>query len=40
VDRIAVFDHGQLVDIGTHEQLLKTSELYKRLAELQFNQAV
>ncbi len=40
VDRIAVFDHGQLVDIGSHEELLKTSELYKRLAELQFNQAV
>ena len=40
VDRIAVFDHGQLVDIGSHEQLLKTSELYKRLAELQFNVAV
>jgi len=40
VDRIAVFDHGQLVDIGSHEELLKTSELYKRLAELQFNVAV
>jgi len=40
VDRIAVFDHGQLVDIGSHEELLKSSELYKRLAELQFNQAV
>jgi ATP-binding cassette subfamily B protein len=36
VDRIAVFDHGSLVDIGTHEQLLKSSPLYKRLAELQF----
>jgi ATP-binding cassette subfamily B protein len=36
VDRIAVFDHGRLVDIGTHEQLLKSSRLYKRLAELQF----
>jgi len=36
VDRIAVFDHGCLVDIGTHEQLLKSSKLYKRLAELQF----
>jgi ATP-binding cassette subfamily B protein len=36
VDRIAVFDHGRLVDIGTHEQLLKSSPLYKRLAELQF----
>jgi ATP-binding cassette subfamily B protein len=40
VDRIAVFDHGQLVDIGSHEELLKSSELYKRLAELQFNVAV
>jgi ATP-binding cassette subfamily B protein len=40
VDRIAVFDHGQLVDIGSHEELLKSSELYKRLARLQFNQAV
>jgi len=36
VDRIAVFAHGRLVDIGTHEQLLKSSPLYKRLAELQF----
>jgi ATP-binding cassette subfamily B protein len=36
VDRIAVFDHGCLVDIGTHEKLLQSSPLYKRLAELQF----
>jgi len=40
VDRIAVFDHGCLVDIGTHEQLLKSSPLYKRLAELQFGVTV
>jgi len=40
VDRIAVFDHGCLVDIGTHEQLLKSSPLYKRLAELQFGVSV
>jgi len=40
VDRIAVFDHGCLVDIGTHEQLLKSSQLYKRLAELQFGTSV
>ncbi len=37
VDRIALFDHGQLVDIGTHEELLKSSTLYKRLAQLQFS---
>ena len=39
VDRIAVFDQGQLVAVGTHEQLLQTSPLYQRLAELQFNPA-
>lgn len=38
VDRIAVFDHGKLVDVGSHQALLKSSPLYARLAELQFNQ--
>ncbi len=37
VNRIALFDHGQLVDIGPHEELLKSSALYKRLAELEFS---
>jgi ATP-binding cassette subfamily B protein len=36
VDRIAVFDQGQLVDVGSHDKLLESSELYRRLAELQF----
>lgn len=36
VDRIAVFEHGQLVDFGNHDELLESSELYRRLAELQF----
>ena len=35
-DQIAVLDHGQLVGLGSHEQLLENSELYSRLAELQF----
>ncbi|MFT6154366.1 MAG: ATP-binding cassette subfamily B protein [Bermanella sp.] len=39
VDTIAVFDHGQLVDMGSHNQLMKSSELYNRLATLQFREA-
>ncbi|MGH1427412.1 MAG: ABC transporter transmembrane domain-containing protein [Arenicella sp.] len=35
-DQIAVLDEGKLVAQGTHTELLKTSSLYKRLADLQF----
>jgi ATP-binding cassette subfamily B protein len=31
-DRVAVMDQGQIIDIGTHEQLLGRCELYARLA--------
>jgi ATP-binding cassette subfamily B protein len=37
VDRIAVFDKGQLVDVGSHDELMASSVLYQRLAELQFS---
>ncbi len=37
-DKIAVLDHGRLVASGTHEQLLQSSELYARLASLQFRE--
>lgn len=36
-DRIAVLEDGQLVASGSHEQLLHSSALYARLAELQFS---
>ena len=36
VDRIVVIDDGQIVAQGTHEQLVRSSELYAHLAELQF----
>ncbi|MCG9582255.1 ABC transporter ATP-binding protein/permease [Vibrio tubiashii] len=35
-DKIAVLDHGRLVDVGNHQSLLQSCELYQRLVELQF----
>ncbi len=35
-DNIAVLDQGQLVATGTHEELMRSCELYQRLASLQF----
>lgn len=36
-ERIAVIDQGRLVAIGTHAELVRSSPLYARLAELQFS---
>lgn len=38
VDQIAVMDQGKLIAQGTHSELLHSCKLYKRLAELQFNE--
>jgi len=36
-DKIVVMDHGRIVDIGRHEVLLRTSELYRKLYSMQFH---
>ena len=39
VDKIAVLDQGKLADMGTHQQLIKSSPMYARWASLQFGEA-
>ena len=36
-DRILLIDKGRLIAEGSHQDLLSSSELYKKLCELQFN---
>lgn len=38
-DLIVVMDQGKIVDQGDHKSLLKSSKLYQRLCELQFDKA-
>ena len=37
-DQIAVMDEGKIVAVGSHSELLKSSALYRRLSELQFQE--
>ncbi len=35
-DRILVLDAGEIIEAGTHEELLRKSGLYKKLHDMQF----
>ena len=35
-DKIVVIDHGQIVEIGNHKELLKKEGVYYRLYQTQF----
>ncbi len=37
-DMIIVFDRGQIESVGTHQQLIRKSPVYKRLSSLQFTE--
>lgn len=37
-DQIIVLNEGEIVDIGTHEELLKNSEIYKEIARTQLSE--
>jgi ATP-binding cassette subfamily B protein len=39
-DTILVFHHGEIRERGTHEELMATAGLYRRLYEIQYREAV
>lgn len=39
-DKILVFDHGEIVGMGKHEDLLKSCKLYQEIAQSQIGKVV
>ena len=38
-DKIIVLDRGEMMEMGTHQELLQLNGFYKRLYDLQFSSA-
>ena len=38
-DRVVILDNGRIASVGTHEELIKCSDLYQRLASLQYGKS-
>jgi len=36
-DKVVVFDKGKIIEVGTHQALIKAGSLYKKLYDLQFS---